>query len=461
MQPNIPDNLATPAEARPVVALKHISKRYPMWESSSARCVSALLAAARCCRPGGRTIRQEPGEKRRRYFPALQDVSFEIGKGESVGLIGRNGSGKSSLLQILAGVLRPTEGTGFVSGSVAALLELGTGFHPDFTGRENVLMNGMILGLPREGRFERLDRVARFAEIGPFMDQPVRAYSSGMLLRLAFASAISVDPDVLFVDEALAVGDVFFQQKCYRHMRERMAGRTRVLVTHDLHAVTGLCSRVLVLDKGRLTFDGEPLAAVEHYMKALHDEQAAGPRLSAPAAADTARPAPPEPTEWIDIPADAIGGKGDILIEKAAVRVQGNLGDAVVQPDDTVSIRMRIRTRTAKREVLFGYLIRDRVGMAVFGENSAGVSNGIVNVREGVSEVRFTFRWPEIQPGAYFLTLGVGEGADPIRHTIQCWAHRVAMLNAVCPGRTVHFLFNNPLRSFEVATPADAAETRP
>ena len=178
-------------------------------------------------------------------------------KGQTLGIIGQNGSGKSTLLQILAGIMRQTRGDCHVDGKVSALLELGSGFNPEFTGRENVFMNGAILGLTRRQMQERFDAIARFAEIGDFMEQPVKTYSSGMFMRLAFAVAVNVDPDILLVDEALAVGDLIFQHRCMHRMNQlRAAGKTTVLVTHDLAAVTKFCDRALLLDGGRLLEDG-------------------------------------------------------------------------------------------------------------------------------------------------------------------------------------------------------------
>src|SRR5690349_16399189 len=181
-------------------------------------------------------------------FWALRDVSFEVKKGQAIGVLGRNGSGKSTLMQIIAGTLAPTAGDVWVNGRVSALLELGSGFNPEFTGRENVFLNGAILGIPREEMERRFDDIAAFADIGEFIDQPVKMYSSGMFVRLAFAVQACLEPDVLIVDEALAVGDVFFTQKCFRRMGELIdRGTAVVLVTHDVAAVSQFCQQVMVL----------------------------------------------------------------------------------------------------------------------------------------------------------------------------------------------------------------------
>jgi lipopolysaccharide transport system ATP-binding protein len=205
----------------------------------------------------------------RRYghdFWALRHVSFDVARGTTLGIIGRNGSGKSTLLQILAGTMAPSEGEVLMSGRIAALLELGSGFNPEFTGRENAVLNGAILGISRREMDARLDDIAAFADIGEFLDQPVKVYSSGMFVRLAFAVAVNVDADILLIDEALAVGDVFFQQKCYRRLEAlRDRGVTVLLVSHSMGDIEHFCQRVVVLDAGSAVFQGEPREAVRRY----------------------------------------------------------------------------------------------------------------------------------------------------------------------------------------------------
>jgi lipopolysaccharide transport system ATP-binding protein len=220
-------------------------------------------------------------------FWALRGVSFEVERGERFGIIGRNGSGKSTLLQIIAEIMSSSEGEVSIDGRVAALLELGSGFNPEFTGRENALMNGGILGIPGSAMEARLDEIAAFADIGEFFDQPVKLYSSGMFLRLAFAVATSVDADIVLIDEALAVGDVFFQQKCYRRLEAlRDHGVTVLLVSHAMPDVEQFCQRAILLDRGQVAFLGPAAEAVRRYY--LLDQSA---RL--PAVPDAARTPPP------------------------------------------------------------------------------------------------------------------------------------------------------------------------
>ena len=214
-----------------------------------------------------------PSKSYAQEFWALRNVSFEIMKGETMGIIGRNGAGKSTLLQLICGTLTPTSGEVQVHGRVAALLELGAGFNPEFTGRDNVYMNGAIMGLSKVEVDERFDNIAAFADIKDFIDQPVKAYSSGMYVRLAFASAIHVDPDILIVDEALAVGDMFFQAKCMARMRRMMeSGVTVLFVSHDTSSVKGLCQRGVFLENGELKKIGKASDVVATYMSLVHGD---------------------------------------------------------------------------------------------------------------------------------------------------------------------------------------------
>ena len=449
--------------AKPAVALYNISKSYHLHNNL---CLSMLSQAwrRRVSRGATQASRAETsftGTVRCRDFYALHDISFNIMAGESVGIIGRNGSGKSTLLQILAGIIKPSAGQGVINGNVATLLELGTGFHPDFSGRENIMLYNAMLGLSHSDSQERARRIEAFADIGAFMDEPIRVYSSGMILRLGFACAIAVDPDIFIVDEALAVGDIFFQQKCYEHMREQMSGKTRIMVSHDMHAITTFCTRVLILDGGSLVFDGPPLEAVEFYIKALHDGQNTSVGASQGKVEADAASHPEWSTSnteaWRLIKPESVGGIGEIQIERVEISVNREAHGTVVKPGDVVGVWMVVHSGQAKSALLFGYLIRDRTGNAICGENSAGLPGGIVSASAGQYGVAFEFIWPELQLGNYFLTLGVGEGRDPIRHTIQCWAHNIHVFNAISPAKAVHGLINNPLRNFQF-TPC-ASET--
>jgi len=397
------------------------------------------------------------GKKYHTPFHALKNISLTVPQGQAIGIIGRNGSGKSTLLQIMCGVLQPTGGSVSVNGRISALLELGAGFNPEFTGRENVYMSTAILGLSRRQTDARFPQNADFADIGEFIDRPVKTYSSGMYVRLAFATAISVDPEVLIIDEALAVGDIFFQQKCMDHMRRMMEKCTIALVSHDMHSVTNLCDRVVVLDEGRLVFDGRPPEGVAKYTKILHNEEFRKKRakaepgiLSLPETVRRKAAAVAEGFEqWLVVSEDQTGGAGEVVILRVFVSKDG-LPAKTVQAGDRITVSLLVRATTAKQEVIFGYTIKDRVGNAVFGENSFCLSEGPQYVERGYTIVVFSFVWPEVYPDDYTITLGIGEGGHPLAHKIQCWAHNVFSLSAIAPGRAIHGMFNNPMRSLEV-----------
>jgi lipopolysaccharide transport system ATP-binding protein len=239
------------------ISLQQISKIYRVWNNPEARLKSLFWSALG---------RKAKSEGLYRDFCALKDLNLEIPRGQSLGIIGLNGSGKSTLLQIIAGTLRPSTGKVDVRGRVAALLELGAGFNPDFSGRENVYLNAAVLGLSREETDARFTDIAAFADIGDYIEQPVKTYSSGMYVRLGFAVMTQVSPDILIVDEALSVGDFLFQQKCYDTMRKlRARGITFLFVSHGMGTILELCDRAVVLDRGQMIFEGEPKKAVDLY----------------------------------------------------------------------------------------------------------------------------------------------------------------------------------------------------
>jgi lipopolysaccharide transport system ATP-binding protein len=236
------------------VRIRNVGKVYRIYDKPQDRLKQMLFARF--------------GKNYGRNFCALQEVSFEITPGETLGIIGRNGSGKSTLLQILAGTLAPSWGEVEIRGRVAALLELGSGFNPEFTGRENVNLTAAIAGLSRKQTLERFDAIAAFADIGEFIDQPVKTYSSGMMMRLAFAVQTAIDPNVLIIDEALSVGDFFFQQKCFRRIRQmRDQGVTILFVSHDMSVVRDLCQRAIYLRHGEMAFSGACYEAISHYFR--------------------------------------------------------------------------------------------------------------------------------------------------------------------------------------------------
>jgi lipopolysaccharide transport system ATP-binding protein len=348
--------LEEPMSAEPVIRVQGVSKIYQIYAAPTDRLKQALWR-------GRRTYYKE--------FWALRDVSFEVHRGETVGIIGRNGSGKSTLLQIICGILQPTSGEARVTGRLAALLELGAGFNPEFTGRENVYVNGALLGLTRQEIDARFDDIAAFADIGEFIDQPVKTYSSGMFVRLAFSVAVHADPDVLVVDEALAVGDAMFQAKCMTRMRRLMQGGTTLLfVSHDVAAVKALCGRAVLLDRGRAVAIGDTQQVVDEYTRLVHarDVQPAEVSdVSEVAAASVS-------AEVADLGDDAV------FARLASIQRMGNnkatirnvqLTDARGVPSEgflhgqAVRLRMLVTVNAPIPLLAFGYHIRDRNGVDV------------------------------------------------------------------------------------------------
>lgn len=238
------------------ITAQNISKVYHIYQNPSDRLKQMLW-------PGRKKFYSE--------FPALHDINFDVKKGQTVGILGRNGSGKSTLLQILCQTLQPSQGNVNINGRVAALLELGAGFNPEFTGRENVYLNAAILGMSTEETDARYDSIADFADIGDFIEQPVKTYSSGMYVRLAFATAINVDPDILIIDEALSVGDEAFQRKCFARIEEiQENGGTILFVSHAATSILQLCSRAILLDGGEKILEGSPKFVVDHYQRLMN-----------------------------------------------------------------------------------------------------------------------------------------------------------------------------------------------
>ncbi|MBY3515012.1 ABC transporter ATP-binding protein [Rhizobium laguerreae] len=249
-----------------VISVGGLSKRYDIYDTPRDRLKQLIIPRLAKAAATIRLAKQDIPRQYHREFWALQDLSFEVARGETVGIIGRNGSGKSTLLQILAGTLAPTSGEVNVEGRVAALLELGSGFDPEFSGKENVLLNARILGLSREQIEARYDEIVAFADIGDFIDQPVKTYSSGMFVRLAFAVQAHIDASIVIIDEALAVGDVFFRQKCYARLDEiRASGAAVLLVSHAMTDIEQFCDRAILLDRGKVSFIGESTEAAKRY----------------------------------------------------------------------------------------------------------------------------------------------------------------------------------------------------
>ena len=428
----------------PAITLEHVSKHYFLYQKRVHRILETF-------HPGGKQYHTA--------FRAVDDVSLEVQRGESVAIIGQNGSGKSTMLQLICRILQPTDGNVVVDGRISALLELGAGFNPEFTGRENVYLNTFIMGLTRAETDARFDQITEFADLrGDFIDRPVKTYSSGMYVRLAFATAISVEPDILIVDEALSVGDIFFQQKCVKQMKSMMESCTIVLVSHDMHAVSNLCERVIVMEKGEKIFDGGTAEGVACYTRLVHDglfkEEETSKAVVTEIPEDVVErllEKEEDFKEWIPVPDDARGGAAEAAILRISVTSNG-LPFKTIRKGDPVVIRMLVKAERPFNQTIFGYTVKDRLGMALFGENSLSSLDELFYLKSGYSLVQFTLVWPEVVAQEYTLTLGMGEGDLPFDHVIQCWAHNIFSFSAITPGSGVHGLFNNPVDSLSVGS---------
>jgi ABC-type polysaccharide/polyol phosphate transport system ATPase subunit len=378
-----------------------------------------------------------------REIKALQNVSFEVEQGECLAVVGRNGSGKSTLLQILAGTLTPSSGKAEIRGRLSAILELGAGFNPDYTGIENFRTNAAILGLsPSE--IERIEpEVLEFADIGEFVNEPVRTYSSGMYVRLAFATAVHVTPDVVIIDEALAVGDVFFQQKCFDFLQDRFADVTKILVTHDLASVARLADRVLVLDDGEQCYLGDPVRAIEHYTALSHSRRT---KHAEPLIVSKESTTPDD--ELTELSADVSTNPSSLAFTHVALRVAGVRSaprgeqGTPVRPGQGVELIVRYLSNEDIPEPILGYLVRDRVGNVVFGMNTLGANDSAASITRGAGRIRLSFLWPEAADGIYTVTVGVGDGSHALHHEIVSWGQGVATLMSI-PDRPVHGMVNH------------------
>lgn len=396
---------------------------------------------------------------------AVDDVSFEVEAGATMAIIGRNGSGKSTLLEMITGTMSPTHGSARVHGRISALLELGAGFNPDFTGRQNYRLNASILGLSDHEIEEAEESVEEFADIGRFIDEPVRTYSSGMYVRLAFATAVYNKPDVLIVDEALAVGDVFFQQKCFDYLERELGDVTKLVVTHDLAIAARLADRCIVMDQGKLVFDGDILGGIqtftslsigERQASSEKQDSAVGDADSESTAAEVAD-APSVEAPQIEVHGDASSPHLFRISSLTAQQVdpetgvESPLGEQpwMCFPEHEIRLSLTAEIGTEIEHPVIGYLVRDRVGNIVFGENSVSSEVAVGPLSPGSISIEFGFQWPEVAEGDYTLTVGVGDGLHALFHEIVGWVQGVASMTSV-PSRPVHGMINNELLFMEV-----------
>lgn len=410
------------------INVQGLKKVYPLYKKTNDRIKEAFSLT---------------GKKYHTDFVALDDVNFTVEQGECVGIIGVNGSGKSTLLKILTGILSPTQGTATVNGKVSALLELGAGFNPEYSGIENVYLNGMLMGFSKEEMDKKIDEIIAFADIGDFIHQPVKMYSSGMFVRLAFAVAISVEPDILIIDEALSVGDVFFQRKCYEKIKELAGKATVLIVSHDLNALTKFCKRFILMGNGKVVFDGEANQAITKYFK-LKQGTASGEKQITSLN---------KTTEMLNMKSpkrEQYSGAMNIVIDKYFYSINSNAYYEKCEAGDVFCIQLLADSNEAYDDVIVGYQIRDKYGNEIFGETSLTSDVNQYALESGKNLIEFEFQWPEIREGDYFITLGIGRGNDVLLQQEECWINQAIHVNETTHGKTIFGIFNNAFENYSV-----------
>ncbi len=373
-------------EFLPIVCVENLVKIYKLYNNSSDRFKEAILPF---------------GKKRHTDFYALNNISLTINRGETVGIIGRNGSGKSTLLKVITGVLSQSSGDVFVNGKISALLELGAGFNPEFTGRENIYMNGIINGFSKEEISAKIDSIINFADIGDFIDQPVKIYSSGMFARLGFAVAINVDPDVLIVDEALSVGDMSFQLKCFKKFNEfKEKGKTIIFVSHDLASVLKICDRAILLSDGAVVYDGNTGEAINKYKELLAGNISKDINYKKEVLNDLYRNHMNNNKEMSDY-----GNYKAKIIDYGIFDSKGKLSSVLMSNEDS-EIVIKVLFNSDIDEPIFAFTIKDLKGNDICGTNTLYESVLTNNFKKGdIVVVKFRQKLM-LQQGKYTISFG-------------------------------------------------------
>lgn len=397
------------------ISVNNVSKMYKLYDNPMDRLKESLGLSRK---------------KKYKEHYALNDVSFQVHKGETVGIIGTNGSGKSTILKIITGVLNPTQGQVVVDGRISALLELGAGFNGEYSGIENVYLNGTMIGFSREEIDAKLQDILDFADIGDFVNQPVKTYSSGMFVRLAFAVAINIEPEILIVDEALSVGDVFFQAKCYRKFEEfKEMGKTILFVSHDLSSIGKYCDRVVLLNKGKKLAEGDAKEMVNLYRRVLvnqyEEPEEAVKEETQDAVVEPDNPVTEERKETLKNPGVVRREEGDQMksklnlnpevleygsklaeIEDFAIRDDSGMITNVIEKGQEFSVDMKIRFQEDISEPIFAFTLKDLKGTEITGTNTMYENTPMKPQKKGdVRYVTFTQKMP-LEAGEYMLCLG-------------------------------------------------------
>ena len=388
------------------ISVKQLGKAYKQYDSRWSRLAEWIT----------------PGEgTRHRVKWVLQDINFQLAPGEAVGIIGINGAGKSTLLKLITGTTQPTTGSVTMTGRVAALLELGMGFHPDFTGRQNAFMAGQLIGLTVEEITTLMPQIEQFAEIGDYLDQPVRVYSSGMQMRLAFSVATVKRPDVLIIDEALSVGDAFFQHKSFDRIREFQAlGTTLLIVSHDRAAIQSICDRAILLDRGGIAKQGSPQEVMDFYNALIAERDNS-------TVAQVVTPSGQVQTT---------SGTGAATVMAVTLCDEDGAALEVVNVGVPVLLRVQVRINTALPRLVLGYMIKDRLGQQMFGTNTHHMQAPLTDLAAG-EIVEYRFRFPlNLGPGSYSITTALTSSDTHLADNYE-WRDLAALFMVMNMNRNV------------------------
>lgn len=434
-----------------VIKVSNLSKCYEIYEQPQDKLKQLVIP------PVAKLFGRKQEAKFYKEFWALRDVSFEVKRGETIGIIGKNGSGKSTLLQMICGTLNPTSGDIRTSGRVAALLELGSGFNQEFTGRENVYLNASILGLSKEQIDDRLSSIEAFADIGDFINQPVKTYSSGMMVRLAFAVIAHVDADILVIDEALAVGDAFFTQKCMRFLRQFMETGTVLFVSHDTTALVNLCNKAILLKHGNVLMSGMPKEVAEFYLSSGYESNQDITGVSTIKNSNSTEYTQPE--DYKDVREEIFLNstlRNDIQIFQFNP-TQADFGTGlaeiistkILNPDnqilswfvggEDIVLEIVCKANADLTAPIVGFHFKDRLGQIVFCDNTyLSYIHNPLSVESGQQIItKFSFRLPILPPGDYSISPAIATGTQD-DHVQHHWIHDALMIkvhtSSICMG---------------------------
>lgn len=427
------------------IKVDHVSKMYKLYDKPSDRLKESL----------GLT-------RKKKYHEhwALNDVCFEVKKGETVGIIGTNGSGKSTILKIITGVLNPTAGEVAINGRISALLELGAGFNMEYTGIENVYLNGMMIGFSREEIDQRLDDILKFADIGDFVNQPCKTYSSGMFVRLAFAVAINIDPEILIVDEALSVGDVFFQAKCYKKFEDfKKMGKTILFVSHDLGSISKYCDRVVLLNRGKKLAEGTPKEMVSMYKRIMVNqdkaEEIAAHQMDMSSLEEDDEKEIKEAAcegQWknhynLNPDVDEYGNGAAEIEDFAIIDENGNYTNAIVK-GTRFRLKSKVKFKQDVHDPIFTYTFKNIQGVAITGTNTMYEKKDVPLAKEGETYVATFEQDMFLQGGEYLLSMsctGYRDGEFQVYHRL----YDVCNVTVVSDKNTVGFYDMNSVTTVE------------